>query len=150
MRPGDLGWSFMRQAEIYAAHGYAPVFETYLARGLAPFVEGFDPRLDGLWVAEAGGDRVGCIAIQHTTDGAQLRWFFVEEAARGQGIGRRLLETALGFCRDAGYEHVFLWTMSDLHDARRLYERAGFRLVAETDAPWLSTERQQHWASDLA
>ncbi len=148
-RPGDLGWAFMRQAEIYTAHGYDPVFETYVAKGLAPFLEGFDPGLDGLWIAELDGRRVGCIAIQHTAREAQLRWYFVDEASRGRGIGKRLLDTALGFCRDAGYTGVHLWTMSDLAAARRQYEKAGFRLITETDAPWLATERQQQWALDL-
>ncbi len=140
----------MRQAEIYTAHGYDAVFETYVAKGLAPFLERFDPALDGLWIAELEGRRAGCIAIQHGDEGAQLRWFFVDEDARGQGIGRQLLETALAFCRDAGHTQVMLWTMSDLVAARRLYERAGFRLVAETEAPWHASERQQQWMLQLS
>ncbi len=139
----------MRQAEMYVEHGYAAIFETYLAQGLGPFLEEFDPSIDGLWIAEVDGHRTGCVAIQHTADGAQLRWFFVEESFRGAGLGRDLLDVALAFCRDAGYDVVYLWTMSDLVAARHLYEQAGFRVEAETDAPWLESGRQQKWTLRL-
>lgn len=148
-RVGDLGWFFARQAVVYhEEHGYSPVFETYVAAGLHPFLAGFDAARDRMWVAEADGRPVGCIAIQHDPERsgwAKLRWYLVEAPARGRGVGWRLLETALGFARGAGYEGVLLWTVDDLHAARRQYERAGFRLVEETDCPWKPSRRQQRW-----
>ena len=85
------------------------------------------------WVAELDGDRVGCIFCT-TSDRpgvALLRILLVEPAARGHGVGARLVETCVGFARDAGYERIELWTNTVLTSARRIYEAAGFALVHE-------------------
>ncbi|HYB84404.1 MAG TPA: GNAT family N-acetyltransferase, partial [archaeon] len=77
---------------------------------------------------------------------AKLRWFLVEREARGRGLGSKLLATALKFCQRAGYRGVFLWTVSDLDAARRLYERAGFKLARETGGcAWAPSAREQCW-----
>ncbi|MCA1819911.1 MAG: GNAT family N-acetyltransferase [Thermoplasmatota archaeon] len=150
-RVGDLGWAFQRQAVIYHGEfGYLPIFETYLAQGLAPFLEGFDAKLDAAWVAQAGNVPLGFVAIQHDPGRpgwAKLRWFFVEEAGRGQGLGRRLLATALSFSRSVGHRGVYLWTVDDLDAARRQYERAGFALAHEARAPcrWAPWGHEQRW-----
>lgn len=149
-RVGDLGWTFYRQAVVYAQEfGYSRVFETYVCRGLPPYLDGYDAARDRLWVAELDGRPVGFVAVHHVDDRsgwAKLRWFLVEAEARGHGVGRRLLDTALRFCRKAGYEGVFLWTVDDLHAARSLYEKAGFSLVQQTeDCPWKPGAHEQEW-----
>ena len=150
-RIGDLGWAFGRQAILYHEEfRYSQVFETYVARGLAPFLDHFDAKRDALWVAELAGTPVGAIAIQHDPDRpglAKLRWYFVEKAGRGCGIGSRLLSTALRFARKARYRGVLLWTVDDLHAARRQYERAGF-VLAHTDpkpCSWAPWGHEQRW-----
>lgn len=154
---GDIGWACMRQAELYAKEfRYLPVFEDYVIRSFAPFVERFDRAQDGLWVAELGGRRVGCIAIQHDAQDprgswAQLRWYFVESDARGQGVGRALLDQAIAFCHKAGHQGIWLWTVDDLTAARRQYEHAGFRLVHTEAEPcaWAPWGREQRWELKL-
>ncbi len=60
-----------------------------------------------------------------------MRWFLVDPDARGRGVGSRLLEEAVAFARLQGYAVIFLWTVSALTAAARLYERAAFVKVEE-------------------
>ncbi len=71
---------------------------------------------------------------------AQLRWLLLVPEVRGHGIGRKLVEEALDFCRDAGYSSVFLWTVNTLPIAAKLYQSAGFRKTEVlTHEMWGST-----------
>jgi GNAT superfamily N-acetyltransferase len=51
----------------------------------------------------------------------------VDEAARGQGIGTRLVEAAASWLEAHGAPRVMLWTAEKNGSAQRLFERAGFR-----------------------
>ena len=62
---------------------------------------------------------------------AQLRWFLVDPSARGQGLGRKLLQEAVAFCKCCGYGTVFLWTVNALTAAAQLYRLFGFEKVEE-------------------
>lgn len=128
IRPGDLGRVVEMHGELYAReYGLDRTFEGYVAVGLGEFAVGFDGSRDRLWLAEEGGRLLGSVAIAGR-DGvtAQLRWFLVHPAARGSGLGGRLLNEAVGFCRARGFRSVFLWTISELKAAAHLYRRAGF------------------------
>lgn len=154
-RAGDLGWVFHRHGAVYAEEfGYSDVFERYVSEGLPVFLRNRDPARDRLWIAQMDGRPVGSIAIHHVDDRpgwAKLRWFLVEEEARGHGLGKRLLDQAIAFSREAGYEGVFLWTVDDLHAARRQYERAGFSLAHQDEAPcpWAPWGHEQRWEMRL-
>ncbi|MBL7501296.1 MarR family transcriptional regulator [Frankia sp. CNm7] len=131
-RPGDLGWVIRANAEIYAEEfGWDASYEALVARIVSDYAAGADPRREAAWIAELDGEPAGCVfCVRHAEDTAQLRLLLVDPAARGLGIGARLVDECLRFARQAGYRRMRLWTNSVLTDARRLYERAGFTLTA--------------------
>jgi ribosomal protein S18 acetylase RimI-like enzyme len=130
--PGDLGAVVHLHGIVYAQeYGFDHTFEAYVAGPLAEFALDASPR-ERLWIAERDGRVVGCVAVvaaSPTT--AQLRWYLVDPSARGAGLGKRLLDEAIAFSRENGYESVVLWTVSALTAAARLYQAAGFRKVEE-------------------
>lgn len=137
LRPGDLGWIVHRHAILYhAEHGFDEAFEAYVARTMAEMVERRCPA-NRIWIAERpnadavnGRQIVGSIAIvQMSPRQAQLRWFYVEPAARGRGLGTQLIKNGISHCRDCGFDSVVLWTADVLKAAARLYVAAGFRKV---------------------
>lgn len=132
LRPGDVGYIVYLHGTLYAReYGFDPTFEAYVAGPLAEFVRGASAR-DRLWDAERGGQVVGSIAIVGASrETAQLRWFLVDPAVRGAGVGRKLLDESVAFCKECGYRTVILWTVSALSAAAHLYRVAGFRKVEE-------------------
>lgn len=149
-RDGLLG----RVVELHALY-YAPTWglglpmELAMARGLADLAERYDPESDRILWAEIGDPAngssrvVGSLTIdglEHAERGARLRWFILEPGLHGHGIGGRLIEQAVDFCRDRGYRRIYLHTFAGLAAAIALYRRAGFRDVDTTRTPLWGTE----------
>ena len=132
-RPGDMGWVVQRNAAVYAEEfGWDASYEALVARIVADYLEHRDPDAEAAWIAEVDGTRAGCVVcLRENATTARLRLLLVEPWARGLGIGSRLVEEVLRFARRAGYSDITLWTNDVLADARRIYERAGFRLDGE-------------------
>ncbi len=132
-QPGDIGWIIHRQGMLYAQeYGWDETYEGLVAEILAAFIKNFDARRERAWIAEMGGEIVGSIFLVRQDDAvAKLRLLYVEPAARGLGIGRRLVDEVIAFARLKGYSTLTLWTNDILAAARRIYEAAGFRLVSQ-------------------
>jgi GNAT superfamily N-acetyltransferase len=65
--------------------------------------------------------------VEFSREEAQLRWLLLHPDLRGRGIGRRLVEEAVAFAREAGYSTIFLWTVDSLPAAAGLYKSVGFQ-----------------------
>jgi DNA-binding MarR family transcriptional regulator/GNAT superfamily N-acetyltransferase len=129
-RTGDIGWIAHRQGLLYAQeYGWDETFEALVAEIAARFVRTFDPAWERCWVAEQGGRTVGAVfVVRKSARVAQLRLLYVEPAARGQGLGRLLVDECIAFARTKGYRSLMLWTNEGLAAARHLYETRGFQL----------------------
>jgi DNA-binding MarR family transcriptional regulator/N-acetylglutamate synthase-like GNAT family acetyltransferase len=131
-RPGDTGWIVQSHGARYASeYGFDASFEALVAEIAAKFLNSFDASRERCWIAEIDGAPVGSVMLVRQDDEvAKLRLLLVEPAGRGQGLGRRLVGECIAFARACGYRKITLWTQSILTSARKIYQDAGFVLVA--------------------
>ncbi len=160
LQPGDLGWVVSRHGALYAAeYGWNQQFEALVARIAADYADHLNPALENAWVAQWNGHAMGCVFLvqaRHEKTArplpgvAQLRMLLVEPAARGQGLGKLLVQACHQFAAQAGYRKLRLWTNRNLVAARGIYQAAGYRLL--TSQPHHSFGRDlvgEVWELDL-
>jgi len=140
--PGAIGAITQLHGTYYSQHWDLGVyFEAKVAAELAAFLNRFDPAHDGLWLARDGEKVVGAVVIDGRDaqgEGARLRWFIIDPAYQGLGLGNRLMDAAMSFCQQVGFRRVYLTTFAGLHTARHLYEKHGFKLCREEDGSHLT------------
>ena len=102
---------------------------------------GTEEELAGLpnpWVPPAGdiltawadGAVVGCVVLAKLgPESCEMKRLYVREAARGRGLGRRLVQAVIERGRELGYRQMLLDTAPELAAARALYGRLGFREI---------------------
>jgi len=151
-QPGDMGWVVARHGLLYGReYGWGEGIEAVTARVVADFLEHRDPARARCWIAERGGERIGCVFLVPDEEGgdpavARLRLLLLEPAARGLGLGKRLVDECIAFARAAGYREVVLWTHAVLVAARGIYAAAGFRLERTwTHAEFGAEEVSETW-----
>lgn len=106
----------------------------------------FDPELDclsgfygekpgkrGYFVLTDGaGEVLGGVGIGEFSgfqNCAEVQKLYLSDPAKGRGLGKRLMETAEGFARSAGFSTLYLETHTNLASAVGLYRKLGFRQI---------------------
>jgi DNA-binding MarR family transcriptional regulator/GNAT superfamily N-acetyltransferase len=130
-RNGDMGLIVNRQSVLYAEeYGWDNSYEALISEITAKFLQNFKPNREQCWVAERDEAIMGSVfLVEASPEVAKLRLLYVEPAARGHGLGSRLVEECIAFARAKGYARLELWTQSILAPARRIYAATGFHLV---------------------
>lgn len=89
----------------------------------------------GFWVAILEDDVIGMIGVQRTSDdSADIRRLRVRPQYRRRGVGSRLLETAIDFCREQGYLKVVLDVRVERAPAVAMFQKFGFTHAADRHA----------------
>ena len=89
------------------------------------YLAALDAQESAWFIADEGGQAVGGVFVHAERGVAHLGMAIVEEY-RGVGLGRPLLDAAVGWARDRGCHKVSLEVWPHNVRARRLYEGAGF------------------------
>jgi DNA-binding MarR family transcriptional regulator/GNAT superfamily N-acetyltransferase len=151
-RKGDEETIIRRHRELYQQeYNLSDAFCEYVNRNVRSLSEHLDPAKECILVPEVEGKPMGSIAVARFDDEtAQLRYFLLEPEARGMGLGNRLVDEALSFCRSAGYKRAFLETIDILTAARTIYKSKGFQLVhSEPHSLWRNDVREERWELTL-
>jgi putative acetyltransferase len=103
---------------------------SFIERVLAALPSPYVAPKGGIWVAWAGDDPLGCMALHAlSSDTGELKRVYVKPDARGRGVARRLAEHVIREARARGYTRLRLGTQTTAIPAQRLYESLGFRRI---------------------
>jgi len=148
--PGSIGRIAELHGTYYHDHwGFWLYFEAKMATELSEFLQRYDKSSDGIWIATVNDRVEGSVVIDgiHAeNEGAHLRWFIISDALRGKGVGRKLINRAIDFCKSKGYKTIHLWTFEGLNAARHLYEEVGFKLIKQqSGVQWGATVTEHYF-----
>jgi putative acetyltransferase len=113
------------------ARSFAEYESSYTPEAFAATISTLDRIRDRIsegpvWLALRNDIVVGTLSAVARGEALYLRGMAVDPGARGDGIGRELLECAEDYAIRNGFERLFLSTTPFLKSAIRLYERYGF------------------------
>lgn len=91
--------------------------------------------MDRVWICEHNDKIVGFVLLMHRENKtAQLRYFYLEPAYRGLGLGKKLMSLFMDFFYKTGYQFAYLWTTHELSAAASLYTKHGFKLTESKES----------------
>jgi putative acetyltransferase len=127
--PADVDEVRRLVLEYASAHAGTPGVE-YMHTDAAALPGPYVAPRGGLWLARAGEVGVGCVALRPLEDTmAEVKRMYVDPAARGNGVGRALMEALIAGARERGYETLRLGTLEEMTAAQGLYRSLGFQPV---------------------
>jgi DNA-binding MarR family transcriptional regulator len=136
-----------RDAEYCLSRYFAELAERFdggfdPAQSLAPTLDGFEPPDGRFLVMRLHGEPVACGGFKRDTPGiAYLKRMWVARAARGLGLGRRLLKELEDRAQALGYQIIRLETQKSLKEAQQLYRSSGYREIP----PFNDERYAHHW-----
>lgn len=99
------------------------MFENYQKKRAAYFVAELDGKVvGGAGVTQLDGSNENVCELQ--------RMFLLPEA-RGKKVGKQLLELCISKAREFNYDSVYLESLNSMVDARKLYDKSGFKEVSQ-------------------
>jgi len=99
---------------------------------------------EGMHLVLHRGEIVGCLFMKTKLNPYRrckfldLRNIYLTSAYRSKGFGRKLLEVMEGYARRKGCRYLYLGTSAENREARRAFEKFGFKLtrvIMEKDLP---------------
>jgi GNAT superfamily N-acetyltransferase len=138
LRPGDLEAIVAHHRRVYGEeYDVDSRFGDFVDAAVRRAAErGFPGERETIRIVELDGEHAGSIGLtDEGGDEAAIRWVVLSPEARGNGLGRRLVEEMLTFADQHGYRRVWLETFSELTAAGQIYLDAGFAVTASDTAP---------------
>jgi ribosomal protein S18 acetylase RimI-like enzyme len=112
--------------EYQAALGVDLCFQDF-AWEIATLPGIYGPPRGCLLIARVNGVLAGCAAVRGLDNGdCEIKRLYVRPGYRREGVGRRLVETAVHFARELGYARMMLDTLPAMTEAQSLYRSLGF------------------------
>jgi len=84
------------------------------------------------YVIEDGNDIVATVGVKEDSKlSALLRRLFVNSKYRGRGLGSKLVDAAIKFCKEEGYHELVLRSTHQMKQANDLCKKKGFKVEAD-------------------
>lgn len=98
--------------------------------GRHAFYNNISVYFEAFWGLYDEGVLIGTVGIKELDkQHCELKSLYLSKEYQGKGLGYQLVITAIAYARTAGYQAIYLDTMSSYERAIRLYERSGFRVT---------------------
>jgi carbonic anhydrase len=111
-----------------------------------PKIIGNGPPESIFYLLEQDGQPIAMGGIRRLRDGvAEMKRVYVRDSAKGQGLGRALVERLIADARGFGYHTMFLDTAPTLTTARALYEKLGFTAIPAYPEVEVPDIMHPHW-----
>jgi len=150
--PGDGNRALTVMKRVYIDElGWRHAFLREAVKALRDMLLTHDPKRELFLLAEADKKPVGVMFLKKKSERVSfLRWLTVTENVRNRSLGKKFLECAVDFSRNAGYETMELVTVDRLERAREFYRRQGFVETArKRDTVWEMSVELCFFSRDL-